>query len=1365
MKKILFWVALLSGQLLSAQQKVKFERLPTGISQKSVTTITQDAYGFMWFGTRFGLNKFNGVSYEVLEDDTGRAFAESSYIRDLKVDSKGDIWIATEGAGISKYIYLEDRFITYKHEEDNPQSLSSNNINAIFLDDNRYIWVATASRGLNRLDVINGTVERFWSNVDDPNSLSNNDVTDIEGDHQGNLWIGTWNGINLYDKTGSRFINYTVKNQPELISDKVRKFLKTKQTMWVGCQRGIYTITYDEGKYQFKKIVTDNVEAKRKLYQFPVMSIQEDKQGRIWIGTENGGLFIYDPGSKSLEELPLVDPDGAIISNSIWSMYADELGVMWIGTFNGGVVKVDPFHHRFQHIHNKANQPTEISHNMVSSFESDQPGKLWVATDGGGLNYFDLQTNTVEQFYDMSGFGGSNAIVDLLVDRNNDLWIAAWEGGITKRSFKTGKFEVYKVNSDEPKNGPCGNDIFDIMEDHRGNVWIGAFRDGVSVFDRKNNRFIHLPVEEETRLSIPGRRIISLQEDSKQNIWIGTQGHGVFKLRVNDEYQITQLKTYELIEEDNTSLGHNIALFVFEDSKGNIWLGTEGGGLNLYDESKDSFTRFTTKDGLPSNLIYSMQEDSSGKLWLSTNNGLCKFDSETMTVQIFDEADGIQSSEFITRSSYRNKAGELFFGGVNGFNRFYPEVLVQNEHIPRVYVTKFNLHGKELVHEFGALQQTKKITLDHDENDFSLEYAVLNYAQSQKNKYAYMLEGYDEDWIFTDQYLPVSYTNVPPGRYTFNIKGSNNNDIWNQQGASITIFIKKPWWATYAAFACYGALVIFGLIWVYRGIVKRERLKKNLEIEHLELNKLMELDEMKSRFFANISHEFRTPLTLILGPLKSLINGTYKGEPKSQYRIMQRNAERLLRLINQLLDLSKLESGNMKLQASQQDAVRFLKPIAHAFTSYAEKQYIDYKCEFPAHDIPMYFEKDKLEKIVVNLLSNAFKYTAEFGKVNFKVAATESHLVLEIEDTGVGIADDQLELIFNRFYQITDDKKQKGTGIGLALTKELVELHKGNIEVESQLGKGTCFTVKLPLGDNHLAEDEKTYGSEEKNLVDGAISIGMNPTSLLNAQEEIGVPKEEDDDLPIILIAEDNEDMRTFISEHLVTNYKILEAKDGREALSLAREHIPDVIVSDIMMPELNGYELCEKIKNDSKTCHIPIILLTAKASNESAEKGFEIGADYYVTKPFNPKLLELRIKNILKTREGLKSQLFNQETIDLEPKEVKLASKDQEFLKKLMAFIEDNIDNSELNVDHICKEIGLSRTQLYRKLKGLVGQSANEFIRSLRLKRAAQLLKQNEMTIAEVTYQVGFNDLQYFRFCFKKQFGVNPSEYGQEKI
>ncbi len=1363
MKKILFCATLLWGQLTYAQQEVKFERLPAGISQKSVTVITQDSYGFMWFGTRFGLNKFNGVNYEVLDDPSGKAFAESSYIRDLSVDDKGDIWIATEGAGISKYIYLEDRFVTYKHQENNSNSLSSNNINSILLDKTGSLWVATASKGLNKLDLATGNVERFWSNVDDPSSLSNNDVTDIEEDHQGNLWVGTWDGINLYDKKSSRFITYTVKNQPELESDKVRRFLKTKDLLWVGCQRGIYTINYDDGKYQFKKISSNNKKALDRLYQFPVMSITEDVEGKIWIGTENGGLFIYDPVTKNLLEKPLVDPEGSTISNSIWSIYADKLGVIWIGTFNGAVAKVDPYHHRFRHIRNKANRDSEISHNMVSSFASDKNGKVWIATDGGGLNYFDLAKNEVERHYDMSQYGGSNAIVDLLVDRNNDLWIAAWEGGVTRRSYKNSSVEIFRT-SDQIDKGPCGNDIFDIMEDHLGNVWIGAFRDGVSIYDTQNKKFKHLPVEDESKLSLPGRRVISLHEDSDHAIWIGTQGHGVFKVKVDEGYNITELKVYELNENDDSSLGHNIALFVFEDSKNNIWLGTEGGGLNLYNKDKDSFTRFTTKDGLPSNLIYSMQEDNSGYLWLSTNNGLCKFHPESMTINTFDVVDGIQSSEFITRSSFKNQEGELFFGGVNGFNRFYPEVLVTNENIPEVYITRFNLHGIDQTTGFGSIQASEKIQLEYDENDFSLEYAVLNYAQSQKNQYAYMLEGYDEDWIFTDQYLPVSYTNVPPGTYTFKIKGSNNNDIWNQQGASVIISISKPWWGTYLAFVIYSLFVLSGLVWVYRGLVKRERLKKNLEIEHLELNKLVELDEMKSRFFANISHEFRTPLTLILGPLKSLINGTYKGEPKSQYRIMQRNAERLLRLINQLLDLSKLESGNMKLQASQQDAVKFLKPIAHAFTSYAEKQYIDYKCVFPSMDIPMYFEKDKLEKIVVNLLSNAFKYTAEFGKVRFEVSMTDTHLVLTIEDTGVGIAEDQLELIFNRFYQITDDKKQKGTGIGLALTKELVDLHQGNIHVESQIGKGTCFTVQLPLGEEHLKEEEKTYGSEERATLESNIEIGLTAESALNAREEIGEPKDDEDDLPIILIAEDNEDMRTFISEHLVTNYKILEACNGEEARSLAKEHIPDVIVSDIMMPEMNGYELCEAIKKDAKTCHIPIILLTAKASNESAERGFEIGADYYVTKPFNPKLLELRIKNILKTRDGLKNQLFNQEDFDLEPKEVKIASKDQEFLKKLISFIEDNIDNSELNVDHICREIGLSRTQLYRKLKGLVGQSANEFIRSLRLKRAAQLLKQNEMTIAEVTYQVGFNDLQYFRFCFKKQFGVNPSEYGQEK-
>lgn len=1345
---------------LLSQDSIRFEPLPKGISQGSVTKILKDNYGFMWFGTRYGLNKFDGISYEHFpRKKDGGVFKEGSYVRDLELDKNGDIWIATEGSGVLKYDYSADTFLVYKHDPLNDNSISANATSTILLDQDN-LWVGIKSRGINRINLGSNEVDRFWSNLDDGKSLSNNQTTAIEKDDQGNIWIGTWDGLSLYSPTTSSFIRYDLNDANKDGTNKVICMHKGKN-LWIGMEKGVSRISYRDNKYHFDPLTSES-DALSRLNELAVLSMAEEANGNLWIGTENGGLFYYNIRTEALSQFQLKDPDGGIISNSGWSLYVDDLGILWVGTFNGGVAKIDPHHQRMNHIYNRANLEKEISQNMVSSFATIDNDLVWVGTDGGGLNKFDLSKGEVKEKYDLEKSGGSNAVLDVLLDSEGELWLATW-GGMMRKQGKS--FKTYTYKPDQLEEGPCGNQLFDLMEDHRGNIWIASFRGGISIYLKNKKKFKKLFQSNTEKNQISSERPTVIFQDAQKNIWIGTEGDGLYRVHVDDDYNLTEVKLFEYEEQDNSSLSHNIINIIFEDKKGNLWIGTEGGGLNRFDPGDSSFKRFSKEDGFSSNLIYAITEDNSGNLWLSTNNGLCQFNPVTEGIRIFDETDGTQSSEFIKGAASTLRNGDLLFGGIKGFNYFNPASFVVNTNTPDIYITSlsFEMQPENSVH-FGLIQKLnvddESLELGYEENDFVIDYAVLNYSKSSKNQYAYMLEGYDDQWIYPSEYRPARYTNVPPGRYEFKVKGSNNDGIWNPNEATLNILIHEAWWNTTVAYIVYISivgLILFGIVVL---LIKRERLSRNLAIEHLELEKMKELDIMKSRFFANISHEFRTPLTLIISPLKSMIDGFFKGDPKNQYKLMARNADRLLSLINQLLDLSKLESGHMQLQASKQDVVQFLKPIVHSFTSYAEKQYIDYKCTFPEEEIPLFFEKDKLEKIVVNLLSNAFKYTQEFGRINFSIIPHQKKIQFIIEDTGIGMSSDQLDLIFNRFYQIEGSQK-KGTGIGLALTKELVELHKGKIDVVSSEGKGTKFIVELRKGGDHLTDDEKTYLADDFHSREQEPFVRKHPLDGFALESVSEDP--ENENLPIVLIADDNEDIRLFISEHFASDYRILEAEDGEKALKIAQQEIPDIVISDVMMPKMDGYDLCKELKLDSKTCHIPFILLTAKASNDSALKGFELGADNYVTKPFNPKLLELRVRNILQSQENLKSQLLDTDKIHLEPSEVKVVSRDKEFLKKLIAFIEENMSNSDLSIDDVCKEMGLSRTQLYRKLKGLVGQSANELIRSIRLKRAAQLIKSNEMTISEITYEVGFNDLQYFRFCFKKQFGVNPSEYNTQ--
>ncbi|MGB3464521.1 MAG: response regulator, partial [Cyclobacteriaceae bacterium] len=707
--------------------------------------------------------------------------------------------------------------------------------------------------------------------------------------------------------------------------------------------------------------------------------------------------------------------------------------------------------------------------------------------------------------------------------------------------------------------------------------------------------------------------------------------------------------------------------------------------------------------------------------------------------------------------------GQMLFGGINGFNVFDPDEIEYNEYQPPVYFTDFKLSNVSLDPQSQSpltedISLAKEINLAHDQNDFSIEFSLISFSQSRRNIFAYQLENYDEDWREVGNRRSAHYTHIPPGDYVFKVKATNSDGIWSEKTASVNIHIARAWYHSYIAYLLY-ALVLGTLLWlgIYL-LLNRERLRAQYNLEHMELSKMQELDEMKSRFFANISHEFRSPLTLILGPLKGLMNSTEDEEQKEQFGLMIRNARSLLGLINQLLELSKLERGKMKLEASERDIVEFLKPLVKSFTAMANKKYIRYKIDLPSHEVLVYFDNDKLEKIVTNLLSNAFKYTPDFGTVELKLK-DESHCVsLQVSDSGIGVPDDEAEYIFNRYYRVNNKQavRNEGTGIGLSLARELVQLHRGSIMLVKGQEHGATFKVWLPKGDAHLTPDQivdhETNRSEDlmqEDILTGAVEL----------DETIERIENEVNNLPLILVVEDDKDISRYVRKILEEDYKVIEAGDGEQGIKAALNQIPDLIISDVMMPGIDGYGLCGVLKNDLKTSHIPIILLTAKASNESAIVGFEQGADYYVNKPFDPKVLLLRVKNILNTRDKIVKQLGSK-SLHMEPKDIQMAKKDQDFLNRAVEIVELHISDSDFNVEDLGRELGLSRMQLYRKLKALIGKSANEFIRFIKLKRAAQLLDQGSMTISEITYKVGFNDLKYFRDCFKKQYGVNPSDY-----
>ena len=866
--------------------------------------------------------------------------------------------------------------------------------------------------------------------------------------------------------------------------------------------------------------------------------------------------------------------------------------------------------------------------------------------------------------------------------------------------------------------------------------------------------------------------MLSIYQDAELTLWIGT-GNGLNRFDPKQDsftrYTREASQAFEVYA-------------IHEDSRRRFWLGTNL-GLYLFDRHGGKHERVAELQGLSDGRIFSIMEDGGGNLWLQTVVAIVKFDPQTRKLRVYDRDDGwiqngIHQQEW-QHADEKLNSGELVYGGSNGITIFHPDSIKDNPYVPAVHITGFNLsyhpvdvnenpQGRRVKGDSlfkRSLLLTDHLILRHSENTFSFEFAALDYTQPEANQHAFMLEGFHDDWIYSGNERTATFTNIPPGDYTFRVKGANNDDLWNEEGDAIKIAILPPWWKTTTAYIGYTVLLLAMLYGVRRFEMNRLKLRNELRMQEFETKKLQEVDHLKSRFFANISHEFRTPLTLVLGPLEEVIAKIKDNAAKAELRVMERNAKRLLRLINQLLDLSRLEFGKMTLRASRGDFIAFLKGIVMSFASLAEQKKIMLRFEDDStltngSPLEIYFDRDKIEKIFYNLLSNAFKFTPENGKIAVRVkttvAADREFVEVAVKDAGIGIPAGELPRIFDRFYQVdsASTREYEGSGLGLALTKELVERHYGEIEARSEEGMGSEFIVRLPMGKEHLqpeeiVEDGDTKIEDRGSRVENQATSDEQPATSIKDQAS-------SDDQPIILVVDDHPDVRSYIRKYLEPDYHVIEAKDGREGSDAALEIIPDLVISDVMMPRMDGFQFCETIKTNAKTSHIPVILLTAKAGEENKLAGLETGADDYLIKPFSSKELQARAKNLIELRRKLREH-FRREGL-LQPHEIAVPSIEEAFLQKLMQVTEQHLADEDFEIDVLRRELNMGQKQLYRKIKALTGQTPTEFIRTLRLRRAKQLLEQNAGTISEIAFQVGFNNLSYFSKCFREEFGQLPS-------
>ena len=1351
----------------------------------------------MWFGTDGGLMKYNGYNITEYVNDPDDQYSLSNNliftIYEDPSDSGTVLWLGTN-SGLVKFDRLSRKFYQFNNKSDKASSIMDESIQSICKDRNGYYWLG--GKSFTKFD---RTSETFSYHLKEIERLF---IYSICEDQSGILWIGSNLGLVKYDSQTSEDKNYTIyplntDNPYNANRNMISSVLEDKKgVLWVGTYEGIFIFNRESEKFILPQFIEGDAAAYLVVLgpaaSNLIQALCEDKDGNIWGGSR--ALSKINSSRDTLiwyEQFSILGDSS--LATRISALCIDKSGIIWMGLSNLGINKCVPNLTKFNHYKHNPSDDYSLRNNSVTSFAEDNFGAIWIGLRYGGLNKFDKKSG---RFL----IAGPNPVaINLSMSRSGVLWHSGIGNLVsfdTKTENSTGHFAngaiggpiIFKPSEDQNINivrrernfnatdknlimaRDYSNGIFYCFVDSKGIIW-NLQGPGRTIYKYDETKIEYIPYKISTDQDI-SNSIEMLFEDSEGTIWFGSNGKGLIKRIENSDRGMSNKKDsfsqYRNELNNSNSLSNDKVNVICEDREGNLWIGTEA-GLNKFNKKSEIFTKYGVKNGLPSEDIAGIVEDDFGKIWISTNKGLSRFDHELNSFKNFDKSSGLQSNVFTVRSCFKDSDGLLYFGGPGGFNMFDPSEIKDQKVIPKIKITGFQLFNKFIKSGpdsplENSIEFCDEIILDYEQDVFTFEFAGLEYTNPEKNQYAYIMEGVDPDWVSTDADRRfATYTKLDPGEYTFRVKGSNNDGFWNEAGTSISIIILPPWWKTYWAYAFYFLLFISMIYATWRFQTSRLQLKHQADLDHVQAEKLQEMDQLKSRFFANISHEFRTPLTLILGPINKLIEKFKDNDTNSQLQLISRNASRLHQLVNQLLDISKLEAGKMELKTKYEDIIPLLKGLVLSFVSLAETKKLELHFNSFVKTLHLFVDVDKLGKIINNLLSNAIKFTNEGGKVEADISKKGNSVEIKISDTGVGINQERLTKIFDRFYQVDDNQTREfeGTGIGLSLTKELVELHKGKIIVQSEEGKGTTFIVTFPLGKDHLKANEIV---EKNNIEKEHLSkLKVNDPQMNN---ELKVDKVDVDilmstDKPILLIVEDNTDVRNYIKGYFETDYLVIESADGREGLEKSLKYIPDIIISDVMMPKMNGFELLDKLKTDEKTNHVPVILLTAKAADQDKIEGLQIGADDYMMKPFDAEELQVRVKNLIKQRQRLREHFLKEGIFDCNDKEI--TSVDKEFLKKTVKIIENHIADTSFGVDIFAEELFMSRQQLRRKLLSIVGESPSDLTRRIRLTKSAKLIEHNFGNISEIAIEVGFNNPAYFAQCFNKQFGMSPSKYEQE--
>lgn len=1359
--------------------------LDHGLSNNSVTCIFKDSRGFIWIGTIDGLNRYDGYSFVTFRhanNDTNSI--SDNFISTIVEDKTGNLWIGTQGGGLNCYDPRLDRFTAFYHDPKNPNSLPSNFIfhhNSMLIDRNGILWIGTNNGLCSYIPAKNIFVRYPLSPPGRPGETAK-DIRTIYQSADGMLWIGTDKGLYLFDpsqKKVQQYLNAGVGSL-SLTNNIITAIVEniSQHELWIGTEEGLNVL--DLKLFTLRQYFAGK-NSDRTLSDNSITALDVDEKGNIWIGTKSGGLNQYSYAEKRFfywKQNP-VDKN-SLSDNYIDNLFVDPSGYLWIGTVNNGVNLVDIRPKNFRWLKNEPGNPNSLSANTIRSVHEDSEGILWIGTYGGGLNRYDGKKFMHFTHHPDNTNSLSHNIISALYENNQTLWIGTWGGGLCR--MNTRNFSISRLNLSVPEY------INQIAPDPNGRLWI-ACNGGLYVFWPQSGKIVRCDDDSIPSKKLTANSVNRIHWDGAGHLWVATFD-GLNCIVFKNFETLTMDTLYHFRKQINqpNNLNDNRILCIGEDLSHNLYLGTYTGGITKMHTTWHNnritsiqFVPFTDNQGLAGNIVYGMLTDTHGNIWISTNNGLSKFDPVQNVFQNFTIDDGLQSNQFYWNAYEKGKKSVMYFGGINGLNLFYPDSIHVRRNFPRIYITNFRLFNQPVKVSTGKnalLQQsilfTKHITLRRHEYPFTIEFAAIVFRSQNKIRYAYQLENFDHNWLYTDAAQRyATYSHLRPGRYVFRVKATNEDGVWSNTPAELHITVLPAFYETVWAFMLYGIVLVALLYFFRRQILARARYRHEIQLQRIERQKIEEYNEMKLQFFTNISHEFRTPLTLIVGPLEKILSRTDLDKTvKEQLLLMHSGSKRLLHLINQLLEFRKVESGGYELKIARHNVIPPLKEIVELFRSMALAHKINYTASFPLKNAALCVDENVMETIAFNLLSNAFKFTPPEGNIRFELdflnQAEEKtlieediyYLIIRVADTGMGIPADKQEEIFKRFYQlpIAEANFSKGTGIGLTLCRELANLHGGDITVESSVGKGSVFTAKLAVHPDFFTE--KNIPILNRTESPEANEITIPEKLLLNTEEYDGlnfIPPENADS-PVVLIIEDDLGIIKYIGKLIEQQYHILYAFDGNEGLQLALDREPDIIISDVMMPKMNGFELCEKIKTDPRLSHIPVILLTALSNIDDKIRGYHLGADEYLTKPFDHRHLLVRIEKLIEQRKQLRRHLQQQFSIDSELPT--LSHIDRQLIQKVIQLVEERIADPELSVEDLSREIGISSTHLYRKIKALTGLSTNDFIRKIRLKRAAQLLLQRQGNISQVMFEVGFTNSSYFAKRFQEEFGMTPSEY-----